>query len=98
MTFFIEEFSDCLGDTATWREFSSRDRFGKATFATGIVFDARLVQKSRLVRDQNGDEIISSSQLWLGNGVDTNFDEPPDVRAEDEIELSNGDTPLIITL
>lgn len=96
---FINEFSDCLGDTAIWREFVSRGRVGGVpTYKTGIEFDARLVQKSKLVRDQNGDQVISSSNVILGNSIDTNLDDPPDVRADDEIELSNGDIPVILTV
>lgn len=95
---FIDEFSDCLSDTATWREFSSRDRFGKPTFKTGIVFTARLVEKTKLVRDRNGDEVVSSAQLWLGETADTNLIQAPDVKPDDEIELSNGETPVILRI
>lgn len=95
---FIDEFSDCLSDTATWRELLSRDKFGARTFKTGIVFTARLVQETKLVRDQNGDQVVSSAQLWLGETADTNLIQAPNVNPDDEIELSNGDTPVILSI
>lgn len=96
---FIDEFSDCMGDTAIWRELTGRARVGgKATYATGIEFSCRQVQISKLVRDQNGDQVLSSSHIWMARSTDTNMDPPPDVKADDQIELSNGDTPQILAV
>lgn len=95
---FIDDFKDFLGDTAIWRKFASRDQFGDPTYNDDIEFTARLVQTTKLVRDQNGDQVISRAHIWLGETADTDLLEPPDVRPDDQIELSNGDTPVILSV
>lgn len=92
---FVDDFADCLNDTATWKRFQSRDRAGSPTYDAGITFTARLVEKNRLIRAGNGDQIVSSSHVFLGTTDDTNLEAPPDVDPEDQILLSNGDTPTI---
>lgn len=94
---FIDDFADMLISTATWKKFLSRDRAGAPTYGAGITFTARLVEKNRLIRASNGDQIVSSSHVWLGTTDDTNLTAPPDVDPEDQIVLANGDTPTILS-
>lgn len=95
---FIDDFADMLNSTATWQKFLSRDRAGAPTYGAAIEFTARLVEKNRLVRAGNGDQIISTSHVWLGETSDTNLDAPPDIDPADQITLANGDTPTILSV
>ncbi len=95
---FIDEFSDCLKDTAIWRKFVSRNEFGVVTYGDDIEFTARLVELTKLVRDQNGDQVVSRAHVWLGETTDTNLEQAPNVKPDDQVELSNGETPVILSI
>ena len=87
---FVSEFGDLMTDTATWAAFVSRDDFGSATFATGTDLTCRLVRKHKMVRDMEGDEVLSTAQLWvLGNS---------EITPEDRITLSDATTPIIAAI
>jgi len=90
---FADDFKDMAADTATWKPFVDRDRFGAPTYGDAVTFDhVRLVRKHKLVRNAQGDEVVSTAQLWI-------IESPaPAVGPEDEITLSNGTTPPIIAV
>jgi hypothetical protein len=95
---FINDFADLLNDTIIWRQKTGRNDFGARTFGTGITFTARVVKKTKMVRDIRGDQVVSTAQVWIGTTDDTNLDAPPNVSPEDQIELSNGQTPDILMI
>lgn len=47
---------------------SSRDNYGKPTYAAGTNYKARVVAKAQVIRDKNGEEKTSSHIVYL-NGV-----------------------------
>ena len=79
-------------DTASWEPFDERDQYGKPSYGDVTTFAfCRLVRKHKLVRDAQGDLVVSTAQLWV-------FEETaPAIGPEDQITLSDGTTPPIIT-
>lgn len=80
---------DLFTDTVTYRAFSSRDVFGAPTYGSGTEYAARVVREHHLVRDGQGDEVVSTAQVWIKG--------TPEVDPEDQVELSDGTTPEILT-
>jgi len=87
---FIDDLSELFTDTATHAVLSTRDGFGKPTYGSGTAYSGRLVTKNKLVRDQQGDDVVSTAHFW--------FQGAPDVGPDDQITLSDGATPPIISV
>lgn len=91
---FIDEFKDMMTDTVIWhpayKNIDSRDDFGVQKFGKTTEFAARLVKKSKLVRAQNGDEVVSTAHIWIAGS--------PDISPIDKIELSDGSKPVILSV
>lgn len=90
MTDFIDEFSDCFPDTATWKALSTRDEFGAPTFGAGTSYSGRLVRRHKMVRDAAGEEVLSTAHFW--------FQGAPAIDPDDEVTLSDGTTPPIVAI
>lgn len=90
---FVDDLRDMMPDSATWRQLASRDDYGAPTFetATDSSFDhVRLVRRNKMVRSAAGDLIASTAQMWIAGA--------PAVSPQDQIELSDGSTPEIISV
>lgn len=87
---FVNEFADMFTDTAIWEVLASRDGYGKPVFDTPEAFAARLSRKHKLVRDTEGHEVVSTAHIWLEG--------TPAVSPQDQITLSDGTTPAIISV
>lgn len=87
---FIDDFSDLFTGTATHKALSSRDQYGAPTYGAGTAYSGRLVKRNKLVRDAAGQEKVSSAHFWLQGS--------PDVSPEDEVTLSDGSTPSILSV
>lgn len=84
---FINEFRDLLNDTITHYPLASRDAYGKPTYNSGTQYSVRLVKTNKLITNNEGKEVVSTSHIWiLGT---------PNISPEDKIELSNGDIPVV---
>ena len=90
---FVDDFQDMAPDTATWEPKDDRDQFGKPTYGDAVTFDhVRLVRKHKLVRNLQGDEVVSTAHIWI-------MEHPaPEVGPEDRITLSDGTTPTIASI
>lgn len=88
---FLDDLTDLMPDTASWKPFVSRSRAGKPTYGTATAIpNCRLVEKHQMVRDKNGDEVLSSAHLWIPS------DEA--ITPESEVTLSDSTTPPIISV
>ena len=87
---FINDFKECFTVDVTHEPLSSRDDFGKPTYGTPVPFKARVVREHKLVRDKDGQEVVSTAQCWLlGNPV---------VSPDDQITLEDATTPAIVMI
>lgn len=86
-----DDLKDMMPDTAVWRQFGSRDDYGSPEFGTDVPFDhVRLVRKHKLVRNAEGDTEVSTAHLWIAGA--------PAIGPQDQIELSDGTTPHILSV
>jgi len=87
---FIEDFGECFTVTVSWEPLLSQDVYGKPTYDAGVNFKARVVRENKLVRNKEGQEVMSTAQCWLeGN---------PEVSPEDQITLEDATTPAILAI
>lgn len=98
---FIDEFAELLNDSITHNPINAtnpRDVHGAPNYDSGLSYAARVLKESKLVRDQNGDQVLSSYHVWIGSSDDTNLEAPPNVDPRDEIVLSDGKRPTILAV
>ena len=86
----VDDLADMMPDTVTLSTVASRDDYGVPTYNTGVEFVARVVRRHRLVRTVDGDEVISTAQVWIAGC--------PTISPDDQIELSDGSTPPILAV
>ena len=85
----ISDWSDLFTQTITHAAFNTRDSYGKSSFDSGVNYSARIVFKQKLVRKDDGSEVLSRGIVWiLGN---------PTITSEDQITLPDGSTPPILS-
>lgn len=88
---FLNDLKDLMPDTASWKPFVDRDDFGKPNYGSATAIDnCRLIEKNQMVRDTNGDEVLSTSHLWIPS------DEA--ITSESEVTLSDSTTPSILSV
>jgi len=61
----IEEFDDLLHQTILVEPFAGNDKFGEATFGAAVGYTGRAVGKTRIVRDAQGVERVSSYTVYM---------------------------------
>jgi hypothetical protein len=79
-----------LNQHVTIEPVASLDGYGQQGFGTGVVVDCLIVQKNNVVRDAQGVEVVSSTQLWLDGTVS--------VTAQDRLTLPDGSHPVILAV
>lgn len=87
---FIDDFAELLTDSAVWEPLSGRDDYGAPSYGAPTTFAARLTREHKMVRDLQGDEVLSTGQLWLKGA--------PAVGPEDRITLSDGTQPELLSI
>ena len=81
----IIEWEDLLVQTIPVEPFIGNDKFGEATFGAAVPYTGRAVGKTRLVRDFQGVERVSSYTVYMNT---TNLFSP-----KDRITLPAGYSP-----
>jgi hypothetical protein len=80
---------ELLTQTVTVETVTSRDGYGKPVYGTARTYRARVVGKTRLVRDANGVERVSSETVYADS---------TDLMPTDRITLPDGSQPLILSV
>lgn len=86
----ISDFADMFPQTIVHSEFGGRDAYGKRSFGSPTSYSARVINRNKLVKASDGSEKMSTSQVWI-QGL-------PTVTPEDQIELPDGTTPIILAV
>ena len=77
-------------ETITLERYLSTDGDGKTTYsATATTHKARLVKKPRLVRNSKGEEVVSTTTIYLAEQISASIN--------DRITLPDGTQPRILT-
>lgn len=87
---FISDLSDLMTDTVTWSPMTSRDDYGQPSYGSATVLDARVVRKNKLVRDSQGQQVMSTAHAWV-NGS-------PAIKPEDKVVLSDSSNNPIVSI
>ncbi len=61
----ISEFTDLLHQTITIEPWTGRDGYGNPSYGAGVSYSARIVGKSQLIRDTQGQEVVSQYTVYL---------------------------------
>lgn len=64
----VSDWADLCPDTIVWEALSSRDSYGKPTYAAGVTFTGRRVYKIERVPSKmpnSGAVVLSSSTIWI---------------------------------
>jgi len=86
------EFLPLMLETVTLKGQSSLDRYGKQTFAaSGTSYRARLVWEERILRDQQGREIVETGRAIL-------YGAAASATTQWQITLPDGSTPKITSV
>jgi len=79
-----------LAATVTIAPFSSYDNYGSPTHGSDATYNGRYMQYNEMVRTVDGEEKISTGQLYVDN------DYTPNVL--DKVTLADGSTPKILQI
>lgn len=65
----VQDLADLIIQTITIEPWLSEDMYGNETYDTGITYKARVVGKAKMVRDQKGNEVVSTHTVYLLSNV-----------------------------
>jgi hypothetical protein len=86
---FVNEFRDLMTQTIRHRPLTGRDTYAKPTYGTEVSYKGRVVYKHQKVssaRSQGQDVLSTGYVIFAGL---------PTIKADDQITLPDGSTPLI---
>ena len=84
------EFLDMLTETVAIKPWSSQDEYTEPTYGTSVDYKARVSGKRTLVRNADGQEVVSSKSVYLGQYLD--------VTTKAQITLPDATTPPILSV
>lgn len=79
---------ELMTQTVRVRSRSTVDEYGRPTYATATEHRAHVSEKSRLIKTDHGEEVMSSGQVWIAD--------PLTMSTEDQVELPDGRTPEVV--
>lgn len=79
-----------MAETVTIEPWASQDEYTEASYATGIVYKARVSGRRTLVRNAAGQEVASSYAVYLGQYVTAS--------TKDRLTLPDGTKPPILAV
>lgn len=77
-----------LRQKVTVRPYVGVDRYNKPTYGTAVTYDARVTFRQRLIRAADGQEKMSSGEVWLDGSAT--------LGTLDELTLPDGKVPLLL--
>lgn len=80
------DFLDLMTQTVTVAPYSGQNGSGEASYGSPVSYSARVVGKSRMVRNMTGQEVLSSKTVYL-YGASLSFS------TKDRVTLPNGNVP-----
>lgn len=82
------EFLQMMVDTVQWERFEKRDAYGKPTYRSPEPLRCRLVQKTELVADSEGQERVAMGHIYLFGA--------PGITVQDRFTLPDGSQPVVL--
>ena len=84
------EFLDMLTETVAIKPWSSQDEYTEPTYGTSVNYKARVSGKRTLVRNAEGQEVVSTHAVYLGQYLAAS--------TKDEITLPDGTKPPVLSV
>lgn len=78
---------ELLQQTCQISRFVESDNYGRAVYGEPESLACRTVNRTRMIRDSSGKEVVSSASTWI---------KPNNVSVKDKIALPDGSTPKIL--
>lgn len=86
----VDDFADLMNKTVTLAEYATQSNYGSRQYGSPVSYQARLVNKTKLVKAADSGEKISTAQVWIQG--------TPDIDVQDQITLPDGTTPTILAV
>lgn len=87
-----KDFYKMMPDTITVTAASTMDKYGKQSFAaTGTSYRCRLVFENRMIRDDDGREVLEAGRAII-------YGAAPTVTVRDRLSLPGGKMPLVTSV
>lgn len=84
----VDDFSDLMNQVVSHAESASVGEYGGHAFGSAVDYSARVVYKSKLIRQKDGSEVLSRGVIWFQTNID--------ISVEDEVTLPDGSTPPLL--
>lgn len=79
------DFTEFYRDAVTVEPWTGQDSYRKPTYGAAVTYRARVVGRRRLARDDQGQEALSTKQVWLLSDAN--------VSPKDRVTLPAGESP-----
>lgn len=84
----VSDFADMLTNTITVSEISTRDAYGKPTYADGVEYTCRITYRDQLVTNREGQDITARGNILIAGTTA--------IGADAKVVLDDGTEPKII--
>lgn len=84
------EFLDMMTETVGIKPWASQDEYTEPTYGASVNYKARVSGKRTMVRNAEGQEVVSSKSVYLGQYLD--------VTTKAQITLPDTTTPPILSV
>jgi hypothetical protein len=88
----LEDFGDMMPHTVLIAPKTGADRFNKPTYGADVSHRALVADKLQMVRDRNGEEVVSNTEIYLDGPA------RPELAPESRVTLPTGETPPILSI
>ena len=61
--------ADYCNEKAQWKHLTGNDEYGDPVYAPPVTIDCRIERKHRLVRDRQGNQVVSDSRIYTPSPV-----------------------------
>jgi hypothetical protein len=83
-------FGDMMHDEVQWAVRLSLDAYNAATYATATAVQCRIAHRTRMVRNLEGQEVVSTATIYCAGN--------PGIGPEDQITMPDGSTPPVLVV
>ncbi len=87
----ITSLRSMLTSTITVEPWASQNVYGQVTYGTAVSMSARIAKRPKLVRADDGREVVAGSTAWVDSTSVV-------IGARDRVTLLDGTTPTVLSV
>lgn len=80
--------ADLMTQTVHIAPYASVNTYAEKSYGADVEYQCRIVRKPKLVRDEQGREVVSNATIWLATA--------PGIGTNDRVTLPDGSQPQIL--